>query len=63
MTEREMALCDLAFAHGMKLASVMLAQGADAKVRTTIERLTSESLRALKRPTRAEVALACERHG
>jgi hypothetical protein len=62
MTEREAALCDLAYAHGMKAAQVMLAQGAEQKVRDCIERLTSEALRVLRTPTRTDVAALVGRH-
>lgn len=62
MTEREAALCDLAYAHGMKAAQVMIAQGADDKVRARIERLTRTVLPALRLATRADVAALCNRH-
>jgi hypothetical protein len=50
MTEREMALCDLAFARGMQAAKVMLAQGADERVRGCIERYMLEAVRVLRAP-------------
>lgn len=62
MTEREAALCDLAYAHGMKAASVMLAQGADERVRQIMEHLHSSALHTLRRPVRMDVAALCERH-
>jgi hypothetical protein len=46
MTEREMALCDLA----MQAAKVMLAQGADERVRGCIERYMLEAVRVLRAP-------------
>lgn len=62
MTEREAALCDLSFAHGMKLAMVMLAQDADEKALHVMERLQREALSALKQPARTEAAMLLARH-
>lgn len=55
MTERETALCDLAYAHGMKAATIMLAQGADEMVRQIIERLHSDALCTLRRERVARI--------
>lgn len=62
MTEREAAMCDLSFAHGMKAAMVMLAQGADDKARSVMERLQREALSALRRGARTETAMLLSRH-
>lgn len=62
MTDREAALCDLAYAHGMQAASAMLAQGADQMVRDRIQRLTMDALRVLRQPTRTDVASLVGRH-
>lgn len=59
MTDREAALIDLAYANGMKAAKVMLARGAEEEVNRRISRLTSEAIRALRRPARTDVAALC----